>query len=300
MIYIFQLRKMIITKVLTTEIDTRDPSVLYSSDLNADLLRLLAEKFEGRCFKSCFVKKINKILQHSPMILDYHRTEGSGKISIEFEITGVVYDADEVIPEASIIQILENGSMVLKTPETTIMVAPNTKLQRWKTGDTVPVRVLKSKYKPGYKTIAISAIPFTKPVLKVDDMPVFVYFGEETKALDAEIAKVVKQIEEMKTQKFEKLLYETVKPPPTSAGETLKLLSFKDLKPMKEYMVWRHSIMNPKNLEIYAVEIKSDAKNLKPSQEIIVGLKTQLLKDLLTLASLAQAYKGDEHWTQIF
>jgi len=149
-----------IERTLITEIDTKDPNVLYSTDMTATLKTILAQIYVGKCFKRCYITEILDIEDNSPPILEAMRNGGTARIAIRFRIRGIVYDQFEVIHDAKIIEIIEDGKMLLRSRNAAIMIAADPRLQHLRVGMVIPVRAVESRYIPRRDTISVTGIPF--------------------------------------------------------------------------------------------------------------------------------------------
>ena len=56
---------MFIKKILETYIDISNPNDIFTSDVNGMLLRKLNDKFVGRCYMSCLIVDIIRIVKRS-------------------------------------------------------------------------------------------------------------------------------------------------------------------------------------------------------------------------------------------
>jgi hypothetical protein len=149
-----------IERPLITQIDTKDPAVLYSTDMKSTLKTILTQMYVGKCFKRCHVTEIIDIEDNSPPVMEAMRNGGSARISIRARVRGIVYDMFEVIPDAKIVEIIEDGKMLLRSRHAAIMIAADPRLQHFKVGMTVPIRAMESRYIPYRDTISVTGIPF--------------------------------------------------------------------------------------------------------------------------------------------
>jgi len=300
---------MLIDKIITTQIDTKDTSLLYATDIDQMLKEELTKRFKGICFQKCYINEVTKILKHSPMILNHHRNEGAGLISIKFQVKATIYDEGEIIPDAEIIQILENGNMILKTSLATIMLMYNVKLQNWKSKDIVPVRVLRTKYKPGKKSISVQAVPFS--IISSQDQIDDVYFynstlKHDTHIVDMEIKDEMKILDEMEKKTrtiWTKLLFENSAKPP----DGMHKIEFTNLK--ESGMIWRPLCMDPTDFSCYfkkdftSVELAKQLEKHEKTEDIIISYKMQILKDLKMINVMNATYNLSEkksfHWMGI-
>lgn len=178
-----------IERTHTTQWDTTDPNVLYSTDMRATLKTHLAKKYVGKCFKRCYIIDILDIVAYSPPVLESMRNGGSARIAVQFRIRGIVYDRYEVIPDAKIVEVTEDGKLLLRSKYASIIVAANPKLQAFRVGMTVPVRVYDCGYIPYRDTVSVTAIPFVPKVAQTQTFDVVLSPDDRTQ-LEPQLAKV--------------------------------------------------------------------------------------------------------------
>ena len=151
---------MLIEKKMSAQLETRDMTIVYSINHLEMIKGDLHRKFSGRCYLGCFVVSILRIDQCSPLIMDYERTGGQVRYSVEFTVQAIVYVADEVIPRMQVTEIMPDGMIILTHENTVAAFEPHDKLKHIKIGDGMPVRIKESAYKPMVKTITCSAVPY--------------------------------------------------------------------------------------------------------------------------------------------
>ena len=171
-----------IERPLITQIDTKDPNVLYSTDMKATLKTILTQMYVGKCFKRCYITEIIDIEENSPPVMEAMRNGGTARIAIRFRVRGIVYDQFEVIPDAKIVEIIEDGKMLLRSRNAAIMLAADARLQHFRVGMTIPVRAMESRYIPYRDTISVTGIPFV-PVFVPANEPFDVNFSADDQAL---------------------------------------------------------------------------------------------------------------------
>jgi len=94
--------------------------------------------------------------------------DGSVYIDISFEVSGIVYEKEEIIHNCSIIQINDNGTMHAKSEHASIYIKNSKELADlliFKKMDLIPVIVVASRYQIYDTEISISAVPLI-PILK--------------------------------------------------------------------------------------------------------------------------------------
>lgn len=159
---------MHIVKVLETRIDLHDINDMFCADYNKNILEKLKTQYVGRCFKSVYILDILQILRCSAPMSKNKVLDGSVYIDIAFEVSGIVYEKEEIIHNCSIIQINDNGTMHAKSQYASIYIKNSKELADlliFKKLDEIPVIVVASRYQIYDTEISISAVPLI-PILK--------------------------------------------------------------------------------------------------------------------------------------
>ena len=151
---------MFIERTHTTQIEIKDPEILYSVDLKDALKKCLTARYVDKCFKKSYVLEIQEILRHSPPICERERVGGTARVAVTFKFRSIIYDRFEVIPDAKIVQIMEDGRIICRSKYAAIMLMANPKLQHFKVNQMIPVRAVNSKYIPARPVISVQGIPF--------------------------------------------------------------------------------------------------------------------------------------------
>jgi hypothetical protein len=90
--------------------------------------------------------------------------DGEAYVDILFEVSGIVYEEEEIIHNCKIIEII-NDSMIAKSEYASIQIKIINNITVFKKGEEIPIIVKKVAYKPFENGIAIVAIPFV-PIIK--------------------------------------------------------------------------------------------------------------------------------------
>lgn len=291
---------MFIERTHTTQIDTKDPLVLYSIDLKESLKNILTARYVGKCFKRCYILEIVEIIKHSPIICECNRNGGSARIAMTFKIKGIIYDRYEVIPDAKIVEILEDGKIILRSKYSAIMLKGNPKLQHYKIGQMVPVRALDAKYMPLRHVISVQGIPFV-PLKEVDkDLEVQITADDQLT-----IEPMLKKLEEeqkkfdsldKKTQtKWNNILNPSKQKPP--AGFT----SIDITKVQGSGRIIRPDWTELGDTTVWWKEEKREGV-IKNSVQVLKGYINQMIKSLNTANMLAELYDVDTNtpWMDVY
>jgi len=152
---------MIIQKSLETRLDLSDPADIYNPDLKAVCIKHLTDKFVGKCYMSCLVIKINKILRHSQRYMSYDLS-GSAYITVNFEVDGIIYNRGEIITGCNIAKIESDGRIHAKSEYAGLQIRQDASLMNiYKEGQIAPFITKRVKYNPAQSAISVEALPFS-------------------------------------------------------------------------------------------------------------------------------------------
>lgn len=159
---------MIIQKILETQLDLTDPMDIIDPDLIGMCTRHLIKKFVGRCFKSCLVVKINKIIRHSRRYMS-EDLSGSAYIYVTFEVDGITFSKGEIINGCNILKIEADGRIHAKSKYAGVQVRQDSAMGIYKEGQIVPFITRRVLYNPAQLAISVEALPFVPffPPLKI-------------------------------------------------------------------------------------------------------------------------------------
>lgn len=150
---------MIIKKILECRLDLTDPMDILDSDLIKMCMKHLTRKFVNRCFKSCLVVKINKILRHSGRYMS-EDLSGSAFIVVNFEVDGIVFAKGEILNGCQILKIEADGRIHAKSKHAGIQVRQDPSTVTYKEGQLIPLIVCRSLYTPSQNSASVEATPF--------------------------------------------------------------------------------------------------------------------------------------------
>lgn len=274
-----------IERPLITQIDTKDPAVLYSTDLKATLKNILNDMYIGKCFKRCHITEILEIDENSPPIMEAMRNGGSARISVKFRVRGIVYDMYEVIPDAKIVEIIEDGKMLLRSRHAAIMLAADARLQHFRVGMTVPVRVMEARYIPYRDTISVTGIPFIPLQNTTDPFDVNFTADDQTacEPLIARLREAQKRFEALPHAREWRTFLDGKSPTPAD----FKQVDF-------TAVMGRGRITRPDWTPLMdttvAWQVAKDEKTIKNSATVLKGYIQQSIKQLDLACVLAEQY----------
>lgn len=294
-----------IERQFTTQIDEKDPNILYSADMPATLKTILTKMYVGKCFKRCYVTEILEISEYSPPVLEAMRNGGSARIAIQFRVRGLIYDRFEVIPDAKIVEITESGKMVLRSRHAAIMIAADPRLQQYRVGMTVPVRVVDSRYIAYRDTISVSGIPFIPLHLlqpeQADEFEVQLT-AEDTQTVEPMLARVVdarKRFEENAAAKNWRDLLDPIKDNDPKGYKRLDITKVRG-----HGRVMRPEWTSLDDTSVWWQDITDGKVTIKNSATVLKGYLSSMLKQLELAISLSTQYdwaqEKDAPWVTLY
>jgi hypothetical protein len=150
---------MIIQKIMEFKLDLINSDDIYTQNLDETFKKLLSEKFVGKCFNSCYIVKINKILKTSEIYMS-DELNGAAQCDICFEVDGLVYLKGEVITGCVIQKIETGGQTYAETDKVSLQFNQDPGLAIYKKGYIIPAIIDKVRYPVGKDKISALALPF--------------------------------------------------------------------------------------------------------------------------------------------
>lgn len=151
---------MIIHKLIETAIDVDNPLDIYVGDSSANILRILSDRFEGKCMRSCYIVKVLAISKLSNCVIAQEGNNSYGKINVVFEVEAVSYSSGEIINGCLIKAKDPSGVIICESGPSSIYIAPHQYLTGLRVGQYISVRVGVAKYKIGTTKVSINAYPY--------------------------------------------------------------------------------------------------------------------------------------------
>lgn len=287
---------MRIEKRIKTQISTGDVDIIYSSNVDERLLGLLNDKYGGRCFKSCYIHNIARIVRRTPPIIDSYRCGGQASFDIEFVANATVYSIGEVIPRAEVVEITDNGTILMTAPGVEMGMRVKG-MQYVKVGSIIPVIVKNIKYSPMLASAHVTAMPFV-PVAFPDKQWTISVSQKDIASLQAFIqrnspprggkdtdAKDAKDVEEKR-----KLLHRilaTHKKTPTVPKEA-KVVDLRELRP-GTYCLYQPEWLEP--WECISFPVKDSP--LDGGDKVLRGFANNAIQRINLIDDLVSTYKFD-------
>lgn len=164
---------MIITKVIETGLDIKN-CIDACADLEASVLRILENRFVNRCFRGCFITKINHIVRLGECRITQDGQPNFGSVSVAFEVSAIVFSTGEVIHGCKVVKQMKTGMIICSTQIADIIIAPTPAFASIKTGQIIPVRVGMARYNIGSQKVCINGYHY----LPSAAAPVYAVNGE--------------------------------------------------------------------------------------------------------------------------
>jgi hypothetical protein len=297
-----------VERQFTTQIDEKDPNVLYSPDMPATLKSILIKMYVGKCFKRCYVTEILEIDEYSPPVLEAMRNGGSARIAVQFRVRGLVYDRFEVIPDAKIVEITETGKMVLRSRHAAIMIAADPRLQHFRVGMIVPVRVVDARYIAYRDTISVSGIPFIPLHLlqpeQADEFEVQLT-TEDMHAIEPMLARVADVRKRFETNASAKHWQDLLDPKKSITDPQRKGFKQVDIAKVRGHgRIVRPEWTPLSDMSVWWQDAKDGKANIKNSATVVKGYLASMLKQLELAISLATQYdwaqEKDSPWVALY
>jgi len=150
---------MIIQKNLETYIDLIEPHDILSANKDDVCIRLLTNKFVNKCYKSCFILKINKIIRTSGRYMT-DNLDGYASICVLFEVDAIVYQENEIINGCQITKIESYGQIYAESQYASIQLKQDQASLILKEKNIIPIIVKTVRYFPNKDKISVAGISF--------------------------------------------------------------------------------------------------------------------------------------------
>jgi len=156
---------MLVTKIFDTQINLTNINDIYSKNLDDLLLDILKEKYDSTCYKSCFVKTVDKIINRSIPTIDKRSLTAYVNIYISFECTVLYYEYLDVLLDNEVINMSYNKVNCMSENKYILINNKNKILDSININQKIPILVGKCSYKIYKNVISINAFPFI-PILE--------------------------------------------------------------------------------------------------------------------------------------
>jgi len=123
------------------------------------IMQQLEQRYVGYCERQCLVTQISRIIRRSDVRMTQSRLDGSGDVSVSFEVVGNVLNVDDLLAGCRIINI-NNNELICTHPKVTLTVIDRFMARILQVGNAITVRVTGASYERGTKTITATGVFF--------------------------------------------------------------------------------------------------------------------------------------------
>jgi len=135
----------------------------YSSDLDDVVMQKLRTMFENKCYKSSLVIRILRIIERSLWKPSQNLANGSGYVSVTFEVEAVIYNLGDIIVDCTVQTKVRGGGLLCKSDHATIHIKGAVNIRGIKVGQQIPIKIEGAKYFPRKNNISVNATPYYCP-----------------------------------------------------------------------------------------------------------------------------------------
>lgn len=150
---------MIYTRVFEKNITLSDVHEIFSTDPDALLLKKIQDSFENKCYKSCYIISVNKILNRSDINFNNKDLNGSANVSVKFETSILQYEKFDIVTNVTITAITDR-IIACQSHDSLIFIQNEERLKDYKDGQIIPIKIGICNYGLGNNKISINAFPF--------------------------------------------------------------------------------------------------------------------------------------------
>lgn len=120
---------------------------VYSGITNPDFIKnKLIEIYEGRCFNSCLIHKITKVIEHSDYYCTKSRDDGSSDIDVLFETEAFTFTKGTILSGCEIAKIETTGQLICMLPNAVLRIGVNRVIQNLGEKSYIPIVVSDASY----------------------------------------------------------------------------------------------------------------------------------------------------------
>jgi hypothetical protein len=205
---------MIITKLITVGLDILNP-INVCSDIHSNILNILIDKYEKKCFRGCYIQSINKIVKMDDCYINQEGPPNQATMGVIFEVTAIIYPIGEIVNGCKVVKKDKKTGIICSSDYASILLNYEDAFDSIQVNQIISVRVGGARYNIGTSKISINAIPFlpfiAPIVYKINPATISIketlqdilkYIAEEEK-----LAESLKQKNAKGWEFFEKLIY---------------------------------------------------------------------------------------------
>jgi hypothetical protein len=245
------------TRDIQTRVVFNNPNDIYGDQEN-NVLRVLRNRYENKCYMSCFVVEITEILQLGQLIFSRQKIDGSAVCNVHFRVRCIIIKKNDILHDCKVIKINKHGHILCKNQHAVIYINKHKALQTIREGQVILAIAGVIKYKPLTPSITVCALPFI-PIVNPTTRYVLNITASNTVdiLLDklAEETKINSELDSKINTFFTELLY-----PYAKKRINQQEISFTDVRTRNGQII----LSQPDWLPIGPNLIVNDKKNLNP------------------------------------
>jgi hypothetical protein len=150
---------MHITKIFDIILNIDNINILFSNNIEYQILQLIEQKYLNKCYLESFIIKINKILNRSLIESNQNDLNCSFTVCIQFEAECIIFSKNEVILNM-VVQEHVNNNIIATKNNMIAMIKNNKDIDFLKKNSIIPIIVGKAKFTTGSNKITINSYPF--------------------------------------------------------------------------------------------------------------------------------------------
>jgi hypothetical protein len=150
---------MHITKIFDIILNIDNINILFSNNIEYQILQLIEQKYLNKCYLESFIIKINKILNRSLIESNQNDLNCSFTVCIQFEAECIIFSKNEVILNM-VVQEHVNNNIIATKNNMIAMIKNNKDINFLKKNSIIPIIVGKAKFTTGSNKITINSYPF--------------------------------------------------------------------------------------------------------------------------------------------
>jgi hypothetical protein len=154
---------MLSRRRIETGFDVDDPIGCFATD--DMLLYLVQNKFEGRCFRGCFIQKVEKIVRMSECSIQRDSNAMRGSVCLEFEATVLTYPTGWVVVGCRVELVNEKSELIIARRDHIHACIKRVRmLESIQVGQIIPIMVSRVTYNINDTSVSVIGALFTPPL----------------------------------------------------------------------------------------------------------------------------------------
>lgn len=298
---------MKIEKILEARLDITDTNHMFSQNYDKIFLDMLKQKYNRKCYKSILITDVIKIIKRSNIYCKSKVLDGSMYVDIQFLVSGIIYEQEEIIHKCKIIQIHSNGIMHAKSEYAAIQISNIEGMNIFKENEEIPIIVKRVKYNLFENEITILAfplIPLKKKIVLYKANTELNDINKQSSELLEEITTLLKDIDKYKKSYKESYEFFTTLLYPFKNNITLKADKIKigsDLFKKLNNNIVTNSYSYLLDDFVYILNEKTKESLFEnipiieiPFDELVIRILSDYKKNIITVKEFIETYDSKE------